>query len=68
MIEHMPKHGRTRTVHSVSEALDRAALIADQVEPRYRTLGRSYACTGTVGKLWSAAYEGARIALENRHP
>jgi hypothetical protein len=42
---------------------DRCAKIADQVEPRYRTLGRSYSCTGAVAKLWGAAFNGAWLAL-----
>ncbi len=50
------------------ELVDCCAAIADQVEPRYRTMGRSYACTGTVGKHWTAAFEGARLALTNPMP
>lgn len=42
----------------------RCCAIADQVEPRYRIRQRSYSCTGHVAKLWGAAYEGARVAIE----
>lgn len=40
-----------------------ASAIADQVEPRYRTLGRRYSCTGHVANIWDAAYEAAFLAL-----
>ena len=38
--------------------------IADQVVPAYRIGPRYYSCSGHIAKQWSAAYEGARIALQ----
>lgn len=38
-------------------------LIADRVEPRYRSGLRPYCCGGHVAKLWQAAWDGACTAL-----
>jgi hypothetical protein len=47
--------------------LERVAEIADRVVPEYRTLGRSYSCTGTIAKRWGAAYRAAYLALGGDH-
>lgn len=41
----------------------RCVEIADQVVPQYRDDAKVYSCTGTYAKQWSAAYNGAMIAL-----
>ena len=40
-----------------------AIVIADQVIPEYRAVGKSYPCHGHVAKRWQAAYDGALLAL-----
>lgn len=42
---------------------DVCSSIADEIEPRFRSMGRSYSCTGYVGKRWGAAYEAAEKAI-----
>ena len=37
--------------------------VADQVVPRYRGEGPALSCSGHIAKQWSAAYEGARLAM-----
>lgn len=46
---------------------DRCLEIADQIEPRYRTIPGKYpSCTGTIAKRWGAAYDGAAMALQRQ--
>ena len=44
-------------------AEERATAIADKIVPAYRAKGSRYNCTGTIAKMWNAAYEGAHSAL-----
>lgn len=46
----------------------KCAAIADVIEPRYRRAEHSPSCTGTIGKRWGAAYEGAYMALGGMLP
>lgn len=41
----------------------KAAEIADQVVPQYRKKGGSYSCSSHTARRWSAAANGAAIAL-----
>ena len=44
-------------------AEERATAIADKIVPAYRAKGSRYNCTGTIAKMWNAAYEGAHSAI-----
>ncbi|NLS27976.1 hypothetical protein S2M10_29780 [Sphingomonas sp. S2M10] len=41
----------------------RCCQIADRVVPEYRVGTRSHSCCGTTAKRWSAAFEGAALAI-----
>lgn len=45
------------------ELNQRCCEIADRVVPQYRNGKRNYDCSGTIGKRWGAAFEGAMLAL-----
>ena len=47
-------------------AEERATAIADKIVPAYRAKGSRYSCTGTIAKMWNAAYEGACSALPSQ--
>lgn len=47
-------------------AEQKATAIADKLVPAYRAKSSRYSCTGTIAKMWNAAYEGAHSALASQ--